>query len=193
MRAYPHTYAPAHVKTDADLEYAMQRIMYPLHRLTRAVLPQMLERKRGNATAQTYVDNITYWPMEYRETAEFREPVRRFVDERGQLRPDPFRQTGRAGRQRFMRCGHDVPCGPNSQPAPHVTSSIDRLGQSLCCSLISSTYASWQSEAALCCAASSGIKSLTSNGGASCNSYDDDLASRRIMVVYPSSIRRGKP
>ena len=26
-----------------------------------------------NATAQTYVDNITYWPMEYRETAEFRE------------------------------------------------------------------------------------------------------------------------
>jgi len=26
-----------------------------------------------NGTAQTYVDNITYWPMEYRETAEFRE------------------------------------------------------------------------------------------------------------------------
>jgi len=24
-------------------------------------------------------------------------PVRRFVDERGQLRPDPFRQTDRAG------------------------------------------------------------------------------------------------
>ena len=89
-----------------------------MHRLTRDVLPQMLERKRGtmvvvasatslrgrkggvavygaargaqhgymknvamevapyvniNATAQTYVDNITYWPMEYRETAEFRE------------------------------------------------------------------------------------------------------------------------
>jgi 2-keto-3-deoxy-L-fuconate dehydrogenase len=105
-------------KTDADLEYAMQRIMYPLHRLTRAVLPQMLQRKRGkivvvgsatslrgrkggvavygaargaqhgymknvamevapyvniNATAQTYVDNITYWPMAYRETEEFRE------------------------------------------------------------------------------------------------------------------------
>jgi NAD(P)-dependent dehydrogenase (short-subunit alcohol dehydrogenase family) len=45
--AYPHSYAPAHEKTDADLEYAMQRIMYPLHRLTRAVLLQMLERKRG--------------------------------------------------------------------------------------------------------------------------------------------------
>jgi NAD(P)-dependent dehydrogenase (short-subunit alcohol dehydrogenase family) len=45
--AYPHTYAPAHEKTDTDLEYAMQRIMYPLHRLTRAVLPQMLERQRG--------------------------------------------------------------------------------------------------------------------------------------------------
>jgi 2-keto-3-deoxy-L-fuconate dehydrogenase len=116
--AYPHIYAPAHEKTDADLEYAMQRIMYPLHRLTRAVLPQMLERRRGkivvvgsatslrgrkggvavygaargaqhgymknvamevapyvniNATAQTYVDNITYWPMQYRETEEFRE------------------------------------------------------------------------------------------------------------------------
>jgi 2-keto-3-deoxy-L-fuconate dehydrogenase len=116
--AYPHTYAPAHEKTDADLKYAMQRIMYPLHRLTRAVLPQVLERKRRkivvvgsatslrgrkggvavygagcgaqhgymknvamevapyvniNATAQTYVDNITYWPMHYRETPEFRE------------------------------------------------------------------------------------------------------------------------
>jgi 2-keto-3-deoxy-L-fuconate dehydrogenase len=92
--------------------------MYPLHRLTRAVLPQMLQRKRGkivvvgsatslrgrkggvavygaargaqhgyiknvaievaphvniNATAQTYVDNINYWPMAYRETEEFRE------------------------------------------------------------------------------------------------------------------------
>jgi 2-keto-3-deoxy-L-fuconate dehydrogenase len=45
--AYPRSYAPAREKTDADLEYAMQRIMYPLHRLTRAVLPQMLERKRG--------------------------------------------------------------------------------------------------------------------------------------------------
>jgi NAD(P)-dependent dehydrogenase (short-subunit alcohol dehydrogenase family) len=45
--AYPHTYAPAHEKTDADLEYAMQRIMHPLHRRTRAVLPQRLERQRG--------------------------------------------------------------------------------------------------------------------------------------------------
>src|SRR5271156_335284 len=116
--AYPHKYAPAHEKSDEDMEYAMQRLFYPLHRLTRAVLPQMLERKRGkivvvgsadslrrrsggvalygaargaqhgymknvamevapyvniNGTAQTYVDNITYWPMEYRETAEFRE------------------------------------------------------------------------------------------------------------------------
>jgi len=45
--AYPHKYLPVYEKTDADLEYAMQRIMYPLHRLTRAVLPQMLQRKRG--------------------------------------------------------------------------------------------------------------------------------------------------
>jgi 2-keto-3-deoxy-L-fuconate dehydrogenase len=26
-----------------------------------------------NATAQTSVDNITYWPLDYRETEEFRE------------------------------------------------------------------------------------------------------------------------
>ncbi len=45
--AYPYNCARAHEKTDADLEYAMQRIIYPLYRLTRAVLPQMLERQRG--------------------------------------------------------------------------------------------------------------------------------------------------
>jgi 2-keto-3-deoxy-L-fuconate dehydrogenase len=116
--AYPHKYAPAHEKSDKEMEYGMQRLYYPLHRLTRAVLPQMLERKRGkivvvgsatslrgrsggvalyggargaqhgymknvamevapyvniNATAQTYVDNLTYWPMAYRETEEFRQ------------------------------------------------------------------------------------------------------------------------
>jgi 2-keto-3-deoxy-L-fuconate dehydrogenase len=26
-----------------------------------------------NATAQTYADNITYWPLDHRETEEFRE------------------------------------------------------------------------------------------------------------------------
>jgi 2-keto-3-deoxy-L-fuconate dehydrogenase len=115
--AYPHKYAPATEKTDEDMELAMQRIVYPLHRLTRAVLPQMIARKQGkivvvgsatplrgrkggvsiygaargaqfgymrnvamevapyvhiNATAQTYVDNLTYWPLEYRKTEEFR-------------------------------------------------------------------------------------------------------------------------
>src|ERR1700720_4305182 len=49
--AYPHKYLPVYEKTDADLEYAMQRIMYPLHRLTRAVLPQMLLR-RGARTSR---------------------------------------------------------------------------------------------------------------------------------------------
>jgi 2-keto-3-deoxy-L-fuconate dehydrogenase len=49
--AYPHTYLPVHEKTDADLEYAMQSIMYPLHRLTRAVLPQMLRRKRVRSSS----------------------------------------------------------------------------------------------------------------------------------------------
>ena len=96
----------------------MQRLFYPLHRLTRAVLPQMLERKRGkivvvgsadslrgrsggvalyggaraaqhgymrhvamevaphvnvNATAQSYVENPTYFPKAYQETEAFRQ------------------------------------------------------------------------------------------------------------------------
>lgn len=116
--AYPHKFAPVCEKSDEDMEYAFNRIVYPLHRLTRAVLPQMLERKKGkivvvgsaaslrgrkggasiygaargaqhgymknaamevapfvniNATAQTYVDNLTYWPLQYRETEEFRQ------------------------------------------------------------------------------------------------------------------------
>jgi NAD(P)-dependent dehydrogenase (short-subunit alcohol dehydrogenase family) len=116
--AYPHKYAPAHKKSDEDMEYAMQRLFYPLHRLTRAVLPQMLERKRGkivvvgsadslrgrsggvalyggaraaqhgymrqvamevaphvnvNATAQSYVENPTYFPKAYQETEAFRQ------------------------------------------------------------------------------------------------------------------------
>ena len=115
--AYPHKYAPATEKTDEDMALALNRLVYPLHRLTRAVLPQMTKRKSGkivvvgsatplrgrkggvsiygaargaqfgymrnvamevapyvhiNATAQTYVDNLTYWPMPYRETQEFR-------------------------------------------------------------------------------------------------------------------------
>ena len=45
--AYPHKFAPVCEKSDEDMEYAFNRIVYPLHRLTRAVLPQMLERKKG--------------------------------------------------------------------------------------------------------------------------------------------------
>src|ERR1700733_8231570 len=116
--AYPNKYAPAHEKGDEDMEYAMRRLFYPLHRLTRAVLPQMLERKRGknvvvgsahgrhgrrggvavyggaraaqhgymrhvamevapwvnvNATAQSYVENPTYFPKVYQETEAFRQ------------------------------------------------------------------------------------------------------------------------
>jgi NAD(P)-dependent dehydrogenase (short-subunit alcohol dehydrogenase family) len=116
--AYPHKYAPAYEKSDEDMEYAFNRIVYPLHRLTRAVLPQMLERKKGkivvvgsadslrgrsggvalyggaraaqhgymrhvamevaphvnvNATAQSYVENPTYFPKAYQETEAFRQ------------------------------------------------------------------------------------------------------------------------
>ena len=133
--AYPHKYLPVYEKTDADLEYAMQRIMYPLHRLTRAVLPQMLQRKRGkivvvgsatrlrgrkggvsiygaargaqhgymknvamevapyvnvNATAQTYVDNWTYWPTAYRPAS--RSPQGFRPQQRRQLRLPPHCQ-----------------------------------------------------------------------------------------------------
>jgi 2-keto-3-deoxy-L-fuconate dehydrogenase len=116
--AYPHKYAPAYEKSDEDMEYAFNRIVYPLHRLTRAVLPQMMERKKGkivvvgsadslrgrsggvalyggaraaqhgymrhvameaaphvnvNATAQSYVENPTYFPKAYQETEAFRQ------------------------------------------------------------------------------------------------------------------------
>ena len=116
--AYPHKYAPAHEKSDDDMEYAIQRLFYPLHRLTRAVLPQMLARKRGkivvvgsadslrgrsggvslyggaraaqhgymrhvamevaphvnvNATAQSYVENQTYFPQSYQNTDAFKQ------------------------------------------------------------------------------------------------------------------------
>jgi 2-keto-3-deoxy-L-fuconate dehydrogenase len=109
--ASPFAFRPAADQPDDE-------IFYPLHRLVRAVLPQMLERQRGkivvagstagikgrnggvalygaargaqhaymrnvahevapyvnvNATAQSYVDNLTYWPHDYRRTAEFRE------------------------------------------------------------------------------------------------------------------------
>jgi hypothetical protein len=55
---YPHKYAPAHKKSDEDMEYAMQRLFYPLHRLTRTVLPQMLERKRGKIVVVGSADSL---------------------------------------------------------------------------------------------------------------------------------------
>src|ERR1700722_8557375 len=56
--AYRHKYAPSHKKSDEDMEYAMQRLFYPLHRLTRAVLPQMLERKRGKIVVGGRPDSL---------------------------------------------------------------------------------------------------------------------------------------
>jgi 2-keto-3-deoxy-L-fuconate dehydrogenase len=116
--ARPYEFAPAVEWEDAEMERLMSGIFYPLHRLTRAVLPQMIARKRGkivvvgstagikgrkggvalygaargaqhaymrnvanevapyiqiNGTAQNFVDNLTYWPHEYRKTEEFRQ------------------------------------------------------------------------------------------------------------------------
>jgi NAD(P)-dependent dehydrogenase (short-subunit alcohol dehydrogenase family) len=116
--ARPFAFRAAADQPDNEMTRLMEAIFYPLHRLVRAVLPQMLERKRGkivvagstagikgrnggvalygaargaqhaymrnlaqevapyvnvNATAQSYVDNLTYWPHDYRQTAEFRQ------------------------------------------------------------------------------------------------------------------------
>jgi 2-keto-3-deoxy-L-fuconate dehydrogenase len=115
--ARPFAFTPAEEGTDTEMERLMSSIFYPMHRMIRAVLPQMLERKSGkivvtgsvnaikgraggvtlysaargaqiaymrnlaaevaphinvNATAQTYVDNPTYFTEEYKKTQEFR-------------------------------------------------------------------------------------------------------------------------
>jgi 2-keto-3-deoxy-L-fuconate dehydrogenase len=102
---------------DAELDLMLNRLVRPLHRLTRAVLPQMITRRQGkivvvgagaairgvprravyaaaraaqhgyvrtvgvevaphnvqvNATAQTFVENPTYFTPEYQATEEFR-------------------------------------------------------------------------------------------------------------------------
>lgn len=115
--ARPFAFTPAEESTDEEMERLMSSIFYPMHRMIRAVLPQMLERKSGkivvtgsvnaikgraggvtlysaargaqmaymlnlalevapyinvNATAQTYVDNPTYFSEEYKKTADYR-------------------------------------------------------------------------------------------------------------------------
>jgi 2-keto-3-deoxy-L-fuconate dehydrogenase len=116
--ARPFAFKPAVEQGDSEMTRLMEAIFYPLHRLVRAVLPQMLQRRRGkivvvgstagikgraggvalygaarsaqhaymrnvahevapyvnvNGTAQSYVDNLTYWPHDYRQTEEFRQ------------------------------------------------------------------------------------------------------------------------
>jgi 2-keto-3-deoxy-L-fuconate dehydrogenase len=115
--ARPFAFAPAEEGTDEEMERLMSSIFYPMHRMIRAVLPQMLKRKSGkivvtgsvnaikgraggvtlysaargaqiaymrnlalevapyinvNATAQTYVDNPTYFSEKYKKTEDFR-------------------------------------------------------------------------------------------------------------------------
>jgi 2-keto-3-deoxy-L-fuconate dehydrogenase len=45
--ARPYEFVPAVDQPDAEMSRLMEAIFYPLHRLVRAVLPQMLMRKRG--------------------------------------------------------------------------------------------------------------------------------------------------
>jgi NAD(P)-dependent dehydrogenase (short-subunit alcohol dehydrogenase family) len=45
--ARPYEFVPAVEQPDEEMTRLMEAIFYPLHRLVRAVLPQMLERKRG--------------------------------------------------------------------------------------------------------------------------------------------------
>lgn len=45
--AAPYTLASAEVATESDLAHMLDRLMFPLQRLVRAVLPQMIERRGG--------------------------------------------------------------------------------------------------------------------------------------------------
>src|SRR5580692_8867795 len=45
--ARPYGFTPAVEQPDDEMIRLMEAIFYPLHRLVRAVLPQMLARKRG--------------------------------------------------------------------------------------------------------------------------------------------------
>ncbi|HSV80155.1 MAG TPA: SDR family oxidoreductase [Ramlibacter sp.] len=118
--AYAFTPRPAVERGDDEMAAAFERLVYPLHRLARAVLPRMMRRRGGkivvvgsaaalrgrqglavysaaraaqhgyvrslaleaapyvnvNATAQTFVDNPTYFPKAYQETEEFRKRLR---------------------------------------------------------------------------------------------------------------------
>lgn len=115
--AVPFKAGPATDGSDDEMHRLMEALYYPLHRLVRAVLPQMIERRSGkivvagsanalrgrpggvamyaaargaqlaymrnvalevapnihvNATAQTFIDNPTYFSAEYQQTQEFR-------------------------------------------------------------------------------------------------------------------------
>jgi 2-keto-3-deoxy-L-fuconate dehydrogenase len=106
---------------DAGFRAMYEAMVFPLHRLVRAVLPQMIARRRGkivvvgsasglkgmpnycaygsargaqlayvqdagtevaphnvqvNAIAQTFVENVTYFPPSYQATAEFKERIK---------------------------------------------------------------------------------------------------------------------
>ena len=116
--AVPYIIAAAHEAEEENLSEALNRLVLPLQRLVRRVLPQMMERRRGkivvvgsasalrgipmrscyaaargaqlafvktvaleaiqynvhvNATAHAYIENPTYYPLEYQQTEDFKQ------------------------------------------------------------------------------------------------------------------------
>jgi len=56
--ARPFAFTPAQEGTDEEMERLMSSIFYPMHRMIKAVLPQMLKRKNGKIVVASSVNAI---------------------------------------------------------------------------------------------------------------------------------------
>jgi 2-keto-3-deoxy-L-fuconate dehydrogenase len=56
--ARPFAFTPAQEGTDEEMERLMSSIFYPMHRMIKAVLPQMLARKNGKIVVTSSVNAI---------------------------------------------------------------------------------------------------------------------------------------
>ncbi|MDT7639355.1 MAG: 2-keto-3-deoxy-L-fuconate dehydrogenase, partial [Pseudonocardiales bacterium] len=56
--ARPFAFTPAQEGTDQEMERLMSSIFYPMHRMIKAVLPQMLARKNGKIVVTSSVNAI---------------------------------------------------------------------------------------------------------------------------------------